>query len=363
MTVFRPSTGAWYMRGYEHRVHWGGGGDIPVAGDYDGDGKMDIAVFRPSTGGWYILQSETLHGLAVHLGRRRRYSGARRLRRRRQSRRRDLSPRRPAPGDYPVENAGGPCIYVWRRHRHPRARPTTMATARPTSRSSGPRPGSGTSRGRTRRRASPTPSGGGGDIPVPADYDGDGKADVAVFRPATGIWYIVHSSTQAGVSRTWGINGDMPVPGDYDGDGKIDIAVFRPLTGQWWIIRSSTDTAAMYTWGGGGDIPIPKRPSVNRRESSPQFEQISRRSGQPWPTARIVGAVESRTANHRRQPAASRFGVILAFIDRDSGSTESRVAVQILPAYSWPLPQTSAARPALKGLGLTSREDLPALNR
>ena len=91
-----PGTSCGRARG-THRRHRSCGARariIPVAGDYDGDGKTDPAYFRPSTGEWKILYSSTNYATSstTTLGVRRRYPGARRLRRRRQDRRRDFPP-------------------------------------------------------------------------------------------------------------------------------------------------------------------------------------------------------------------------------------------------------------------------------
>src|SRR6266478_988523 len=127
IAVWRPSTGTWFIIPSSNPSapiirQWGAAGDIPVLGDYDGDGKTDIAVWRPSTGTWFII---------------------------------------------PSSNPASPIIKQW-----------------------------GTS----------------GDVPVLGDYDGDGKTDVAVWRPSSGNWYIIPSSSPTNfVVIQWGISADIPV--------------------------------------------------------------------------------------------------------------------------------------------------------
>jgi len=63
-----------------------------------------------------------------------------------------------------------------------------------------------------------------------------------------------------GTTEQWvfGTKNDIPVPADYDGDGKADIAIWRPSTGEFWISGSRVGTA-VYVWGVAGDIPVPSK--------------------------------------------------------------------------------------------------------
>ncbi len=199
-------------------------GKINAQTHFDYDAKADPGVFRPSEGNWYSLSSESQTSTTVHWG---------------------LSTDRLVPADY--DGDGLTDIAVWRpetgiwyvvRSRDSQVEMMNWGTK------------------------IYVPNGYVSDEPVAADYDGDGQADFAVWRPATGVWYVLKSSSGYNPKYAqyfqWGKLGDIPVAADYDGDGKCDFAVFRSTENRWYVYQSSSNSWKTTVLGRAGyDLLVP----------------------------------------------------------------------------------------------------------
>jgi hypothetical protein len=191
---------------------------------FDYDAKADLGVFRPSEGNWYSFSSESLTSTTTRWG---------------------LSTDFLVPADY--DGDGLTDFAVWRpdtgtwyvlRSRDGKYQYINWGT-------------------RTY-----VPVGYVSDEPVPADYDGDGHADLAVWRPATGVWYVLKSTSGYNPEYAeyfrWGKLGDIPVPADYDADGKTDFAVFRSTENRWYVYQSSDGAWKTSRFGQAGyDLLVP----------------------------------------------------------------------------------------------------------
>ncbi len=102
------------------------------------------------------------------------------------------------------------------------------------------------------------------------NFDRDNKADIAVYHPAAGNWYVRQSSDgqmMNGGGIQFGWNAALPAPGDYDGDGRTDMAVYYPGAGNWYI-RQSSDGQIMngggMQFGWNAAMPVAVQYQINR---------------------------------------------------------------------------------------------------
>ena len=220
MAVLDQFTAGWFIRTLAGKTvawntPWGFRGVTPLTDDYNADAKGDLAVFDTTSGRWYIRTVKgSMIAWAVPWGWRGAvpligdYDGDARA---------DLAVFDDVNGRWYIRSVGG-SVLAW-------------ATA----------------------------WGWPGAVPVPGDYDGDHRWDLAVFNNSTGRWYI---RTLAGAvlawNAAWGWPGALPVRGDYNGDGKYDLAVFDTRTGHWFI-RDLVGAALVWdrAWGWPGAVPVP----------------------------------------------------------------------------------------------------------
>lgn len=199
--------------------------DIPVAGDFDGDGVTDVATRRPSSSLWYVQNSGGTNFNSS------RNDGIQRVSFGLQST--DV----PVIGDYDGDNLSD--IAFWRPANSTWYIQNSSKTNLGSSRNDG-----------IQRHVFGLQS---DDIPVPGDYDGDRITDIAFWRASNNTWYVRNSSgSQFGSNRGDGIQrfifdasgAYQPHTADFDGDGITDMGLYNSTTGQ-WLIRQSSNLQAI----------------------------------------------------------------------------------------------------------------------
>jgi hypothetical protein len=171
--------------------------DQPLSGDWDGDGTVEVGARRPGLKA-FVLRRKDGSTREVPLG--------------------SLSDFGVA-GDW--NGDGTTDLGVW----HPSNQVFTLRAANGSTRT--------------------VRFGASGDRPVVADWNGDGIDDLGVFHAATST-FTLRTVTRSGALSTtkvvWGTSAGLPVAGDWNGDRIGDVGVWNPSTAT-YSLRTTPTTA------------------------------------------------------------------------------------------------------------------------
>ncbi|MEP7285704.1 MAG: glycoside hydrolase domain-containing protein [Chloroflexota bacterium] len=225
--IFRPSAAIFYLRNTnttgpaDLSIPFGTATDLPIAGDWNGDGIKTIGIYRSSTGQFFLADSNIPGAPIVYslvLG---------------------------APGDLPMvgdwNGDGKDGVGVFRPSNGLIYLRDTLTTGFADF-----------------QMVLGVP----GDVPVAGDWNGDGQDSPGVYRPSYTSFYlsdqVCNCSVFANYSAALGIAGDSPFAGDWNGDGITGIGVFRPSNGLIYLKNMPTSGYAdlSLVFGIPNDKPI-----------------------------------------------------------------------------------------------------------
>jgi hypothetical protein len=87
------------------------------------------------------------------------------------------------------------------------------------------------------------------------DFNGDGRDDIANYHSDSGSWWVSVSSGNGFTTTQWAdfstaYGWSTHLAGDFDDDGDLDIASHHLPTDSWWLSISNRDGFATTLWGG-----------------------------------------------------------------------------------------------------------------
>ncbi|HKY05116.1 MAG TPA: M12 family metallo-peptidase, partial [Blastocatellia bacterium] len=224
--LFRPAGNLFFLRntntmGFPDLIlTFGAPGDLPVVGDWDGNGTTTIGLYRPSSSTFFLRNSNSIGfpDLIITFG---------------------------APGDLPI-------VGDWDGNGT-----TTIGLYRPSSSTFFLR------NSNTFGFPEITISygdGPGGDLPIAGDWDGNGTTTIGVYRPGASVFFLRNSNSQGFPDSIipFGAPGDLPIVGDWNGDGTTTVGLYRTSTSVFYLRNSNTIGAPdiILTFGAPGDRPL-----------------------------------------------------------------------------------------------------------
>ena len=224
--LFRPTGNMFYLRNSnvggapDIAVSYGAPGDIPLVGDWDGNGTMTMGLYRTSSSMFYLRNSNTpgFPDLSISFG-----DGP--------------GGDKPIVGDW--DGNGTWTIGVYRSS-------TSTFYLRNSNTQGFP--------------DISVPYGAPGDLPIIGDWDGNGTMTIDLFRPTGNMFYLRNSNTTGfpDIILSYGAPGDMPLVGDWNGDGTTTVGLFRP-NGNMFFLRNTNTSGfpdIILSFGAPGDLPI-----------------------------------------------------------------------------------------------------------